>query len=188
MVNIEADTVSKTVYKLVSSWSEGLNEASLQGLGLTKEQVQQTKERWKRLLQEDLSHEESLPMFIFEIQFDGTHLSPEPHKPFLCVYEFCVALEMFCKSKKLDIEKHWDRLLLKTSAHQVDRFMWIHTHLIHQPAVRLTWEQVVRRLMLQYDDPKRALSIQHSLRDFSFDDRHESIEQANRRFVAYVLE
>ncbi|CAO3690030.1 unnamed protein product [Rhizopus stolonifer] len=97
---------------------------------------------------------------------------------------------MFCKSRKLDIEKHWDRMLLKTSAHNSDRFMWIHVNLINLPAARLTWEQIVQRLMLKYDDPKRTQSVKRALSSFSFDPNKssESIESANRRFVAYVLE
>ncbi|ORE10058.1 hypothetical protein BCV72DRAFT_200346, partial [Rhizopus microsporus var. microsporus] len=141
-----------------------------------------------QLKEKDQDPKEVIPTFIFETKHDNTHFSPEPHKPFLCVYEFCVALEVFCKSKNIDIEKHWARLLLKTTAHNYERFMWIHLHLINQSKLRLSWQQVVQRLMLKYDDPRRTQAVKRALNMFTFDPniKPESIDAANRRFTAYV--
>ncbi|CEI86560.1 hypothetical protein RMCBS344292_00997 [Rhizopus microsporus] len=142
-----------------------------------------------QLKEKDLP-KEVIPTFIFETKYDNTHFSPEPHKPFLCVYEFCVALEVFCKSKNIDIEKHWAKLLLKTTAHNYERFMWIHLHLINQPKLKLSWQQVVQRLMLKYDDPRRTQAVKRALNMFTFNPniKPESIDAANRRFTAYVHE
>lgn len=187
--NGSEEKVTQLIIKLLCGWSNKVTEEQLKSFEINIDQVNQVIDKVKQFLEDD-NPEEALPTFIFETRLDGTQVSPEPHKPFLCVYEFCVALEMFCKSKKMDIEKHWDRLLLKTSAHNADRFMWIHMNLITQPTVRLSWEQVVQRLMLKYDDPRRTQSVKRALQSFYFDPvkNTESIEIANRRFVAYVLE
>ncbi|KAI8640542.1 hypothetical protein BD408DRAFT_347684, partial [Parasitella parasitica] len=125
------------------------------------------------------------PNFLFELKGDNTNASTKENiSPFECVYDFCLALEKFCKSKstpenELDIDKDWKKLLFTCSSHNSERIMWIHLTFQTSNKLKLAWKQVVRRLMANFDDPKRSLSLELTLSKFKFLPEVESIYTAN---------
>ncbi|KAG1064610.1 hypothetical protein G6F42_026968 [Rhizopus arrhizus] len=54
--------------------------------------------------------------------------------------------------------------------------------------MKLTWKQVIRRLMANFDDPKRTLSLERALSRFNFLPELESIYAANMEFARYADE
>ncbi|KAF1799116.1 hypothetical protein FB192DRAFT_1257408, partial [Mucor lusitanicus] len=144
-----------------------------QGLKAVKQEVVNTQK-------EDLK-----PNFLFELKRDDTNKSTEQQlSPFECVYDFCLALEKFCKSKstaenRLDIDEDWKKLLFTCCSHNPERVMWIHLTFQTSTKMKLTWKQVVRRLMANFDDPKRILSLETALSKFNFMPELESIYAAN---------
>ncbi|KAL9539265.1 hypothetical protein MBANPS3_010367 [Mucor bainieri] len=138
--------------------------------------------------------EDLKPNFLFELKRDGTNKSTEQQlSPFECVYDFCLALEKFCKSKstaenRLDIDEDWKKLLFTCCSHNTERVMWIHLTFQTSIKMKLTWKQVVRRLMANFDDPKRILSLEAALSKFNFMPELESIYAANMEFARYADE
>lgn len=138
--------------------------------------------------------EELKPNFLFELKHDNTNESTADNtSPFECVYDFCLALEKFCKSKstpenQLDIDEDWKKLLFTCSSHNPDRIMWIHLTFQSSHKLKLSWKQVVRRLMANFDDPKRNPSLESALSKFRFLPELESIYVANLEFARYANE
>jgi hypothetical protein len=109
------------------------------------------------------------PPFVFELKSDNT----ANDKAFECVYDFCTALETFCRStstssQRLDIEKDWHKLLLACSSHNYERFMWIHLTFQSTLRLKLRWKQVVTRLMSKFDAPERRILVQELLSSFRY--------------------
>ncbi|KAI9487760.1 MAG: hypothetical protein EXX96DRAFT_460488, partial [Benjaminiella poitrasii] len=114
------------------------------------------------------------PPFIFELKCDNTNISCNNNmSPFDCVYDFCLCLENFCKTKstanhRWDIERDWHKLLLACSSHNYERFMWIHLTFQAEKNIQLCWKQVIRRLMSKFDDPQRSISLRSILAHFRY--------------------
>lgn len=109
------------------------------------------------------------PPFVFELKSD----SSASDQAFECVYDFCMALEAFCRSTsvsshRLDIEKDWHKLLLTCSSHNYDRFMWIHLTFQSTLRLKLRWKQVVTRLMSKFDVPERRILVEELLSSFRY--------------------
>ncbi|CEP16164.1 hypothetical protein [Parasitella parasitica] len=148
----------------------------------------------KQEMIKNAAKEELKPNFLFELKSDNTNRSTEENiSPFECVYDFCLALEKFCKTRstpenKLDIDEDWKKLLFTCSSHNSERIMWIHLTFQTSNKLKLTWKQVVRRLMANFDDPKRSLSLEITLSKFKFLPEIESIYTANLEFARYADE
>lgn len=119
---------------------------------------------------------------MFQLEHDTT-INPQLPK-FKCVFDFCQALEEHCESNNqhLNIEENWLKLILATSPHNYDRFMWIHTTFQTSKNLTLDWSQVKKRLMCKYDDPSRHILVQEEIANFKYIPKVESIQEANTRF------
>ncbi|CAO3634828.1 unnamed protein product [Mucor hiemalis] len=123
------------------------------------------------------------PTFVFQLSSDDVI---NPDKPqFVCVYDFCTELSKYCETsvKQLDVNKDWLKLLLACSSHNYERFMWIHLTFQASNNLKLTWNQVRKRLQSKFDDPSRRTKLVQELETTRFIPEIQSIIVHNQKFT-----